>query len=148
MIDHFLNQTESTLVTIELNRRHPGATAQTITIGAHTFTADMTVAEGGAAEGPSPHELYDAALGACKALTLLWYANKKGIPVTDIRTSVNSDNTQERAGTYKIDAKIYVGGDLTDAQVHELETVASKCPVHKLMTQVTTEITTSVERSK
>jgi len=131
-----------------LTRHQPGATAQTITIGSHTLTADMTIAEGGGAEGPSPHELYDAALGACKALTLLWYANKKGIPVTDIRTSISSDNSQERAGVYKIDAKLYIGGDLTDAQIHELETVAGKCPVHKLMTQVTTEISTSVERLK
>jgi len=138
---------ESNTVTIELNRRHPGATAQTISIRTHNLTADMTVPEGGADEGPSPHELYDAALGACKALTVLWYANKKGIPVQDIRTSVTSDNSQERAGVYKIDAKLYVSGDLTDAQIHELETVAGKCPVHKLMTQVTTEVSTSMERA-
>jgi putative redox protein len=140
------HQLESNTVTIELNRHHPGATAQTISIRTHNLTADMTIAEGGGDEGPSPHDLYDAALGACKALTVLWYANKKGIPVQDIRTSITSDNTQERAGVYKIDAKLYVSGDLTDAQIRELETVAGKCPVHKLMTQATTEISTSMER--
>ena len=40
-----------------------------------------------------------------------------------------------------------VSGDLTDAQIAELETVAQKCPVHKLMTTVTTEISTLVERA-
>lgn len=29
----------------------------------------------------------------------------------------------------------------------QLATVADKCPVHKLMTRVTTEITTTVERA-
>ncbi len=39
-----------------------------------------------------------------------------------------------------------IHGDLSDAQLQELQAVAQKCPVHKLMTQVTTEITTGVER--
>ncbi|MBV8634583.1 MAG: OsmC family peroxiredoxin, partial [Burkholderiaceae bacterium] len=37
-------------------------------------------------------------------------------------------------------------GDLSEAQLHELEAVAGRCPVHKLMTAVTTEISTKVER--
>jgi putative redox protein len=133
-------------VTIELKRQQPTATAQTVTIGKHSFMVDMSVAEGGADDGPSPHDLYDAALGACKALTLLWYANKKGIPVTDIHTRVVHDNSAERAGIYRLDATLQIGGDLSDAQLAELTSVVGKCPVHKLMTTVTTEITTTVER--
>jgi putative redox protein len=37
--------------------------------------------------------------------------------------------------------------DLYDAELSQLATVAEKCPVHKLMTSVTTEITTRVERA-
>ena len=133
-------------MTIELNRKQTTATAQTVTVGKHSFTVDMSVAEGGIDEGPSPHDLYDAALGACKALTLLWYANKKGIPVTDVHTRVDRDSSAERTGVYRLDATVQVGGDLSDAQIAELAAVISKCPVHKLMTTVTTEITGSVER--
>ncbi|HZV67392.1 MAG TPA: OsmC family peroxiredoxin, partial [Telluria sp.] len=39
-------------------------------------------------------------------------------------------------------ASIHLSGDLTPAQREELLTVAGKCPIHKLMTAVTTEITT------
>lgn len=133
-------------MTIELKRATPAATAQTIRIGRHTLTADMTLSEGGADDGPSPHDLYDAALGACKALTVLWYANKKGIPVDDIQTSVTRDSSAERSGVYRLDATLHVSGDLSDEQIRELATVAGKCPVHRLMTTVTTEITTAVER--
>ncbi|HEX7642811.1 MAG TPA: OsmC family protein [Burkholderiaceae bacterium] len=129
-----------------VKRSEPGATRQTITIGAHTLAADMTIGEGGADAGPSPHDLYDAALGACKALTVLWYANKKGIPVADIQTTVERDASEERHGTYRLATTLAIGGELSEAQLHELETVAGKCPVHKLMTAVTTEITTKVER--
>jgi putative redox protein len=133
-------------VAIELKRARPAATEQTIQIGKHNLTADMTLAEGGAEDGPSPHDLYDAALGACKALTVLWYANKKGIPIDDIRTSIVRDSSAEKSGTYRLAATLHVSGALSDEQIKELEAVAGKCPIHKLMTAVTTEIRTVVER--
>lgn len=133
-------------MSIELQRDRTAAMAQLLHLRGHDIIADATVAEGGAAAGPSPHDLYDAALGACKALTVMWYANKKGIPVDDVRTVIERDDTQERAGVYRLAARLQISGGLTDAQLHELAGVAQKCPLHKLMTLVTTEITTSVER--
>jgi putative redox protein len=120
--------------------------AQTVSARAHHLIADGTPAEGGQDMGPSPHDLYDAALGACKALTVLWYARRKGIPVGDIQTSVERDDSGERTGTYRLATVLRISGDLSDDQLRELETVAGKCPVHKLMTSVTTEVTTAVQR--
>ncbi|MCJ0762786.1 OsmC family protein [Variovorax terrae] len=131
---------------VELRRDRAAPMAQTLSIRSHSLTADASVPEGGTDAGPSPHDLYDAALGACKALTVLWYARRKGIPVDDMHTVIERDDSQERAGTYRLAARLQIGGDLTDAQLQELQAVAHKCPVHKLMTQVTTEITTQVER--
>jgi putative redox protein len=133
-------------MTIELQRDLSAAMAQQLQVRSHSLTADVSEAEGGADTGPSPHDLYDAALGACKALTVMWYARKKGIPVDDIQTRIERDDSQERSGVYKLAAKMQVKGDLTDAQLQELHAVAQKCPVHKLMTTVTTEITTELER--
>lgn len=113
-------------------------------IGKHIITIDELPANGGEDTGVNSHDLYDAALGACKALTILWYARRKGIPVEDIQVDVERDATQERAGTYHLDTKLKLGGDLSEAQRQELLTVAGKCPVHKLMTTVTTEIDTSL----
>ena len=131
---------------IELKRDRSAAMAQLLTIRSHALVADGSEAEGGADSGPSPHDLYDAALGACKALTVMWYARKKGIPVDDIHTVVERDDSGERSGVYRLATKLKIQGDLTDAQLHELQAVAHKCPVHKLMSTVTTEITTNVER--
>lgn len=131
---------------IELQRQSAAAMAQTLHIRNHRLIADGSESEGGADAGPSPHDLYDAALGACTALTVIWYARKKGILVDDIHTRVERDDTQERAGVYRLTASLQIKGDLTDAQLQELHTVAQKCPVHKLMTTVTTEIATHVER--
>ncbi|MGL5004005.1 MAG: OsmC family protein, partial [Casimicrobium sp.] len=62
----------------------------------------------------------------------------------DIRVSMARDASAERQGTYKLAAELTLGGDLTDAQRRELLSVADKCPIHKLMTQVTTEVTTTL----
>src|SRR5256885_4658632 len=67
-----------------------------IHIGRNSLSTDLGVEEGGEGLGPSPHDLYDAALGACKALTVLWYAKHKGIPVQGIEVSVERDASQER----------------------------------------------------
>ncbi|MES2098828.1 MAG: OsmC family protein, partial [Pseudomonadota bacterium] len=81
----------------------------------HTFGVDGSVPEGGEDAGPQPHDLYDAALGACKALTLLVYAKRKGIPVDDIEVTIARDDSGERQGVYKLKAALRVSGDLSDA---------------------------------
>ena len=111
----------------------------------HSFAVDEPVANGGEDQGITAHDTYDSALGACKALTVLWYANRKHIPVEDIRVSVSRDDSEERRGVYRLRVTLALTGALTDAQRHELLTVAEKCPVHKLMTVVKTEIITELE---
>ena len=133
-------------MTIEFRLDRSAKLAQTVHIRSHTLVADISEAEGGDDTGPSPHDLYDAALGACKTLTVMWYARKKGIPVDDIQTLVERDDSGERSGVYRLRVSLKIHGNLTDAQLQELLAVAQKCPVHKLMTVVTTEITTEMER--
>ena len=132
---------------IIVERIGPDGTAQRISIGTHELVSDMAPPDGGD-EGPDPHDLYDAALGACKALTMMWYANRKGIPVGDIKVGVSRDASEERNGTYRLTLHLAVEGTdeapLSDEQHAALIRAAGKCPVHKLMTDVTTEIETVV----
>ena len=115
-----------------------------IQMGSYRLPAELSGEGGGAAPAPSPHDLYDAALGACKALTVLWYAQHKDIPVQGIEVSVERDASQERAGIYRLSAALSLTGELSAAQRQELLRVAQKCPIHKLMTEVTTEISTTL----
>jgi putative redox protein len=93
---------------------------------------------------PSPHDLYDAALASCKALTVLWYAKRKGIALHDIEVVTERDDSQERQGTYRLQNILKLSGELTPEQQQELLAVAEKCPVHRLMTQVKTEVSTAL----
>jgi putative redox protein len=47
----------------------------------HTFRSDVGVSSGSADSAPGPHDYFDAALAACKALTATWYARKHQIPL-------------------------------------------------------------------
>lgn len=134
-------------MSIQLNSKAQARLAQEVHINTHHFVTDVSVLEGGEDLGPSPHELYDAALASCKALTLMWYAKKKNINITHIDTRIERDDTQERQGIYKLTTNLLVHGDFTDEEFAQISAVAEKCPVHKLMTSVATEITTKVERA-
>ena len=131
---------------IEIKRRHDLKIGQTVTFDHAELIADVPESEGGDGAGASPHDLYDAALGACKALTVMWYARRKQFPVEDVAVRIDRDASQERSGTYTLTATVRVSGPLSDAQLQELHAVAEKCPIHKLMTAVTTTIRTDVLR--
>jgi len=115
--------------------------AHRINIRGHELIADMTAPDGRDA-GPDPHDLYDSALGACKAMTMLWYAQRHGIPVEGIHVGVVRDATGERNGVYRLTTRIAISGPVTDEQHDRLIAVAAKCPVHKLMSEVETQIET------
>jgi len=129
-------------MSITIKRDLNGKMRQEIHIGAHTLVADEPPDNGGEDCGPTPHDLYDAALGACKALTMTWYAQRKGIPLQDVEITIERDASAEREGVYRLRALVSLGGELSEDQREALLAVASRCPVHKLMTRVTTEIET------
>ena len=49
---------------------------------------------------PGPHDYFDAALAACKALTATWYARKKQFPLERVESRVVRDDSAEREGKY------------------------------------------------
>jgi len=110
----------------------------------HAFVVDEPESNGGEDLGLTPHEVYDSALGSCKALTVLWYANRRQIPVEDIRVTVDRDDSKEREGLYRLRVTLEITGDITEEQRSQLLAVAEKCPLHKLMTQAKTEVVTEL----
>lgn len=130
---------------IVLTRERSHAMKHVVHVRQHALPVDEPVANGGEDLGVTAHELYDSALGTCKAMTVLWYARRRQIPLEDIRVTVERDDSEERNGVYRLRVVLELGGAaLTDAQRRQLLAVAEKCPVHKLMTQATTEVRTEL----
>ncbi len=136
--------TRDSAMTITISRDRTHKMLHSAEVRQHFIALDEAAANGGEDLGVSPHELYDSALGACKAMTVLWYAKRKLIPVEDIRVTVERDDSAERQGVYRLRTVLHLSGPLTEAQRQELLAVAGKCPVHKLMTQATTQVVTEL----
>ena len=103
-------------MTITTTRARSHKMRHTATVRQHTIALDEPASNGGEDLGVGPHDLYDGALGACKALTVLWYAQRKQIPVEDIQVSVERDDADERKGVYRLRTTLSLGGALTFQQ--------------------------------
>lgn len=131
-------------MTIKIYRSDLGKLRQLLQIDQHELIADARL-DTETDSGPNPHDLYDAALAACKAITLLMYAEQARIPLDDVHITIDRDSSEERSGKYHLQVGLALIGKLDSTQKDRLEKVAAKCPVHKLMTAVTTTITTRCE---
>ena len=114
-----------------------------ITAGGHQLIADEPKEAGGTDEGPSPYELLLGALGACTAMTLKMYVERKKLPITDVEVLLTFDRIhiddcescvkEERLNDQEvqhISRLIYVTGDVTEEQKERLLYIAGRCPVH------------------
>jgi putative redox protein len=119
---------------IDCQSEQPNGYPQTIQVRSHQLRADIIDPLGGNDTAPGPHDYFDSALASCKALTALWYAKHNGIPLERVESHVESDNSEERKGIYKLRVRLRFHGPLSDEQKQRLYNAASRCPIHKLMT--------------
>ena len=131
-------------MSIELRKSDSGTYRQTIRIKQHTVFADVAKELGGDDSAPDPHDLYDAALAACTAITVMMYAKRKQLPLDYIDVIIERDNSREAQGVYVLNVQLKLQGELSSEQKQQLGAIAEKCPIHKLMTAVSTEIHASI----
>jgi uncharacterized OsmC-like protein/alpha-beta hydrolase superfamily lysophospholipase len=119
-----------------------GKFQQLIASGQHRFLADEPVAAGGLDTGPGPYDLLLAALGACTAMTLRLYADRKGLPLDRVAVRLTHDKIhaadcetcETKEGMLdRIDKEIVVAGKLDDAERARLLEIAEKCPVNRTL---------------
>src|SRR5688572_14543503 len=108
---------------------------QEVTAGRHTLVADEPQAAGGTDTGPDPYALLLSALGACTAMTLRLYAERKKWPLGEIRVELSHSRDYaedcagcDRPGTQveRIKRSIVVSGPLDAEQVTRLAEIARR----------------------
>ncbi|MGC9194341.1 MAG: alpha/beta fold hydrolase [Syntrophobacteraceae bacterium] len=108
----------------------------------HKLIADEPVEGGGANSGPSPYDLLTAALGACTAMTLRLYADRKKLPLdaavvklSHAKIHLNDCKDCEDPGSRidYIEREIELQGDLERSTRERMLEIADRCPVHRTL---------------
>ncbi|HMK68719.1 MAG TPA: OsmC family protein [Stellaceae bacterium] len=123
-----------------------GKFTQHLLDGRHRLPADEPVASGGLDRGPNPYELLLMALGACTAMTLRLYADRKRWPLARVAVRLRHEKIhaldcaecETREGKIdRIERLIDLEGALDAAQRQRLLEIANMCPVHRtLMSEI------------
>ena len=125
-----------------VSERGTGRFTQTVAAGHHQFLMDEPAAVGGDDEGPAPYEMLNAALGACTAMTLRMYAERKKWPLDSVRVALVHDKVHAsdcadcETGNGRLDRIVRVvelTGALSDDQRTRLMAIADRCPVHQTL---------------
>ena len=95
-----------------------------------TILIDEPASVGGLGSGPNPYDLLGAALGACTAMTLRLYAERKGWPLTRVQVNIQHHRPSLDARDL-FDRAISLEGPLDEAQRAQLLAIAQRCPVHR-----------------
>lgn len=115
---------------ITVHKAADGKLKQAISNGRNQIVSDEPESVGGDDAGLAPHELLDAALGSCTALTVTMVARRKQMPLTDVRVELTHETVD---GVHRIHRKIELVGALSEEQSAYLLGIANKCPVHKVL---------------
>lgn len=129
-----------------------GKFQQQVTVGPHRLIADEPLAAGGADNGPGPYDLLLGALGACTAMTMRLYADRKKLPMDRVTVTLNhgkiyakdcADCETKDGMLDQIERVIAIDGALDAEQRRKLMEIADKCPVHKTLTSEVRIVTTA-----
>ncbi|HTD28296.1 MAG TPA: OsmC family protein [Xanthomonadaceae bacterium] len=102
-----------------------------IRTGGHDLVADEPTSAGGKDAGPAPYDFVLAGLGACTAITLRMYAEKKGWDLGELR--VDLALFKDREGNASIERVLHSSASLDDAQWERLLEIAGKTPVTRTL---------------
>ena len=109
--------------------------------GGSSFLMDEPVSAGGLGTGPNPYDLLSSALGACTAMTLRLYAQRKAWPLRRVSVRVLHVRATLEARD-RFAREIVLEGDLGHDQKLKLLEIANRCPVHLTLERGADVVTT------
>lgn len=113
-----------------------GRYQQEVIVGQHRLLADEPASMGGDDSGPAPFDFLLTALGACTAMTLRMYAERKELPLQRVSVTLHHEKVDvDGVRRDRIERRITLEGNLSPAERQRLLEIAEKCPVHRTLSQ-------------
>lgn len=114
-----------------LLRRIEGYSNQIEVDGEHGLLVDEPADRGGTDTGPRPTRLLAASLAGCIAITVEMYARRKGWEIGEIEVDVEMEYDGHVPSRFAVGLKL--PAELSEDQRRRLLTIATHCPVHKVL---------------
>ncbi|MGD9046181.1 MAG: alpha/beta fold hydrolase [Desulfobacterales bacterium] len=108
----------------------------------HSLVADEPISAGGTGMGPGPYDYLMAGLGACTAITLRMYSDRKQWPLDGATVrldhqkidAADCEDCETKEGKLdQIEREIELSGPLDEQQKQRLMQIADRCPVHRTL---------------
>lgn len=106
----------------------------TVTARTHEFFVDEPGELKGGDTAQDPYETLLGSLGACKAITVRMYAQRKGWDLQEVRLDLAHSRPNGRGEPELIEISLSFVGDLDEDQRSRLKEIANKCPVQRTIT--------------
>jgi putative redox protein len=110
--------------------------------GGVTIVVDEPADVGGGGDAPTPYDLLLGSIGACTAMTVRMYADRKGWPLEGVTVRLRQarshakdcvDCATKHVGVNQIERELELAGPLTDEQRERLTQIADRCPVKQTL---------------
>jgi putative redox protein len=109
-----------------------GGTRTTVRNDTSSLLSDTTPPRG-SGEGFRPHDLLEAALASCLAITLRLVAVERELPLIDVHVKVHLDRSSDEKTVFRV--HIDLDGPLSYEQRQILLAAARRCPVRKTLSK-------------
>ncbi|HEX2206781.1 MAG TPA: OsmC family protein [Longimicrobium sp.] len=110
--------------------------------GGRTLVVDEPAEAGGGGGAPTPYDLLLGSIGACTAMTLRMYADRKGWPLEGVTVRLRQARSHARdcadcatrhVGINQIERELELSGPLTGEMRERLTQIADRCPVKQTL---------------
>src|SRR5690606_29023418 len=107
-------------------------TKVSVSNGLFSLGAD-TVLPKGAGEGFRPHELLEAGLASCTAITIRIAARERNVPIEQLTVKAELDRSHPSSSTFRL--RIEFGDEVGVSDREALIAIARQCPVRKTLSK-------------
>jgi len=113
-----------------------------IEVGGKSVVVDEPASLGGGDSGPTPYDMILGSIGACTAMTVRMYADRKGWPLESVTVRLRQarsyqqdceDCDAQALPGITIERELVMEGALDDEQRERLAQIADRCPVKQAL---------------
>ncbi|HEY7770000.1 MAG TPA: OsmC family protein [Longimicrobium sp.] len=113
-----------------------------IEVGGKSVVVDEPASLGGGDAGPTPYDMILGSIGACTAMTVRMYADRKGWPLDSVTVRLRQARSYQQdcedcdalaLPGITIERELVMEGALDDEQRERLAQIADRCPVKQAL---------------